>query len=474
MRNRLAPRAVAFALSATVAAGPLGARAAAAQGALPPDLRAAIDAAIPPILARTGAPSASVAVVRDGHIAYVQAYGLADVEAQRTATPSMRYAIGSITKQFTATAILLLAEQGKLSLDDRVARFLPDLTRAADVTVRQLLSMTSGYQDYWPQDYVMPEMLRPVTPRNILDRWAKKPLDFEPGANRQYSNTNYVIAGLVAEIAAGMPLGEYLRQRIFEPLRMTSVADVDQGPLAAPDPTGYMRYALGPVRAAPKEAKGWLFAAGGLAMTAEDLARWDVSMMNRSIMKAASYKQMQTETLLANGAGTNYGLGVNVAVSDGRRVISHGGEVSGFTAINQVYPDDRAAIVVLTNIDAASTSSLIASKMADLLFAPAGSGAAAGLAQARRVFEGLQKGTIDRALFTANANAYFSDQALADFAASLGPLGAPQEFTASEQGQRGGMALRRYRIKFPDRTLRLTTFVTPDGKLEEFQVAAAE
>ena len=112
------------------------------------------------------------------------------------ATTEMRYSIGSISKQFTAAAILLLAEDRKLSLDDKVAQWLPGLTRANDVTMRQVLSMTSGYQDFWPQDYVMPPMMLPTTAQQIMNGWAKIPLDFEPGTKWQYSNTNYVIAGV--------------------------------------------------------------------------------------------------------------------------------------------------------------------------------------------------------------------------------------------------------------------------------------
>src|SRR5881275_1342475 len=148
-----------------------------AQDTLP----ANVDKAVADLLAKTGAPSASVAVVRDGKLAYVHAYGLARLEPKTPATPQMRYSIGSISKQFTAAAILMLAEDGKLSLDDKVVRWLPELTRAKDVSIRQLLSMTSGYQDFWPQDYVMPGMLEPVDAQAILNTWAKIPLDFDPG-----------------------------------------------------------------------------------------------------------------------------------------------------------------------------------------------------------------------------------------------------------------------------------------------------
>jgi CubicO group peptidase (beta-lactamase class C family) len=435
------------------------------------DLAHDIDKAVAEALAKSGAPSASVAVVKDGKIAYVHAYGMARLEPPMPATSEMRYSIGSVSKQFTATAMLMLAEEGKLSLDDRVIRWLPELTRAKDVTIRQLLSMASGYQDYWPQDYVMPMMLEPVTAATIARTWAEKPLDFEPGTKWQYSNTNYVIAGMIVERVAGMPLLEFLQKRVFGPLHMTSVSDIDAAPLGDADPSRYMRYALGPPRLAPKEGKGWLFAAGELAMTARDLALWDIGMLEQTLLQPASYRAMQTEMQLANGVGTRYGLGVSVNIVDGRRVISHGGEVSGFTAENDVFVDDRAAVVVFVNLDASPAVGQIASKITSLLFAATDTSTTA---VARKIFEGLQKGQIDRALFTSNANAYFTETALKDFAVSLQPLGVPQEFVQAALGLRGGMTLRRYRVKFPQKTLRITTFWMPDGKLEQFQVAAAE
>jgi D-alanyl-D-alanine carboxypeptidase len=445
-----------------------------AQETLSAETRASIDKAVTDLLAKSGAPSASVAVVKDGKVAYVHAYGNATIDPPRPATPQMRYSIGSISKQFTAAAVLLLAEEGRLSLDDKVVRWLPDLTRAGDVTIRQLLSMTSGYQDFWPQDYVMPMMLQPVEAQQILNGWAKKPLDFEPGAKWQYSNTNYVVAGVIVEKVAGMPVLEFLRKRIFTRLQMTTVADSDQAPLGAGDASRYLRYALGPLRPAPKEGRGWMFAAGELAMTARDLALWDVSMIDLSVLKPESYRAMTTEVPLTNGVGSRYGLGVSVGTVDGRRLISHGGEVSGFTARNDVYPDQRAAVAVLTNLDATSASEQIATKIGSILFATQDPGTQAALDQVKAIFAGLQQGKIDRSLFTSNANAYFSDQAVADFASSLAPLGTPAEFTQSAQSLRGGMTLRRYRVVFPKKTLRLWTFTMPDGKLEQLQIAAAE
>jgi D-alanyl-D-alanine carboxypeptidase len=443
-----------------------------AQERLSPEISEKIDKLATEVLARTGVPSASVAVVKAGQIVYVKAYGDARLEPRTPATPEMRYSIGSISKQFTAAAILLLQEQGKLSLDDKVAKFLPNLTRAKEVTIRQLLSHTSGYQDYWPQDYVMPMMLQPVTAQKIMDMWARKPLDFEPGTKWQYSNTNYVIAGVIIEKASGKPLLQLLSERVFTPLGMKSVANTDQEKLGETDPIGYLRYALGPLRPAPKEGKGWLFAAGELAMPAHDLAAWDISIIDQRLLKPSSYRELETEVLLKNGLSTHYGLGVAVNNEAGTRALSHGGEVSGFTAENIVFPEKRVAIVVLTNQDAAGAAGAIAHGIAPFLLASDDPAMPQKLEQAKKIFAGLQQGTIDRSLFTDNANAYFSEQALQDFATGLRPLGTPQEFVQVNQGLRGGMIARSYRIRFANgKTLRAWTYEMPDGKLEQYQIA---
>ncbi len=442
--------------------------AAAAQTTLPAELTAKIDAAVTDALKSTGAPSASIAVVKDGQLAYAHAYGLARVETKTAATAAMRYSIGSVSKQFAASAILLLAEEGKLSLDDKVEKFVPGLTRGGDVTLRQLLSMTSGYQDYWPQDYVMPGMLKPVTPDEIVGRWARIPLDFEPGTQWQYSNTNYVIIGMVVQKVSGQPLFDFLQQRIFTKLGMTTIQNIDEAALGPSDAARYTRVATAPVRPAPKEGRGWIFAAGELAMTASDLAKWDISLIQQSVLKPESYRALETETLLANGAGTSYGLGVSVRMAGGHRLIVHTGEVSGFTAYNGVYPDDKIAVVVLVNLDASGASGIAATKIAQLLLAPPSE--QAPLAQAKQILAGLQKGTIDRSLLTDNASFYFSPQALKDFQSSLGPLGEPTSLTQEGQSLRGGMTFRSFRAVYSKETVRVTTFTMPDGKLEQFLV----
>src|SRR5262249_12247442 len=156
----------------------------------------------------------------------------------------------------------LLAERHKLSLDDKLSRFLPKLARAKDISLRQLLTHTSGYQDYYAPDYLPPYMQVDTTPQAILAHWAMQPLDFEPGTRYQYSNTGYVVLGQVGEQVSGQPLLAFLRQQVFDKLGMKSPVDVAAGDWSVGDPLGHTQYALGPVREAKPEGRGWMEAAG--------------------------------------------------------------------------------------------------------------------------------------------------------------------------------------------------------------------
>ena len=230
----------------------------------------AVDAAVSRILKASEVPSASIAIVTDGKIDYAQAYGDQRLNGS-LATTSARYPVASISKQFTAAAILLLVEDGKMSLDDKVAKYFPTLSGANTVTIRELLSHTSGYRDYWPQDFQFEAMTRPTTPEAIMDRWAKAPLDYAPGSKWQYSNTGYVVAGRIFERVAKEPLQSFEQRRLFKPLGMNVVLATTG--LSQADARGTTRYALGPVRPGPNESDGWVFAAGDLAMTPSDLAK---------------------------------------------------------------------------------------------------------------------------------------------------------------------------------------------------------
>lgn len=442
--------------------------------ALSAEERANIDNIARKVLETTGVPSASLVVVKEGKPVYVQAYGDARLDPKLPATTQMAYSIGSISKQFTAAAVMLLEQEGKLSLDDKVGKWLPDLTRANEITVRQVLSMTSGYQDYAPQDYMIPEWEKPISAQQILDRWARIPLDFEPGTKWQYSNTNYVVAGLIVEKISGQPLFPFIRERILTPLGMTNALDTNAKKLPENDPQGYFRYALGPLRPAPHEGPGWMFAAGELAMTPSDLAKWDISLMNESLLKSSSYLAMETEIVLKNGVGTQYALGMRVTSARGHRMLEHSGEVSGFVAENIVLPDDKFAVAVLTNQDAIGAASQIARQVLTGFLDSANIGDPKQDALVRKVFDDLRAGKIDHALFTDNANSYFTEQALKDYSASLTALGEIESFKQTSNSLRGGMTHMSYEVKFPQKTVGINIYQMPNGKFEQFLVAAQE
>ena len=442
---------------------------------LPADVVTKVETAIAGVMNKTSVPSASIGIVKDGQIAYVRAFGKARLSPPVDASPDMHYAIGSISKQFTVAAAMVLVQERKLSIDDPVSNWFPELTRAHEVTLRNLMSHTSGYEDYAPQDYTIPAWTKPTTARTIVHEWATKPLDFEPGTQYQYSNTNFNIVGLIVEKVSGQPFWSFLKSRVLDPvgLRRTIDLDTQRDQL---EPTGYFRHALGPLRPALSEAPGWYFADGEMAMPVSDLLTWDVSVMNESLLQHSSYVAMETPTKLKNGRDISYGLGFTVGEQNGHRVVSHTGEVGGFVAANVVVPDQKFAVAVLTNQEASPAASAIGRAiMAAVLPAPASEASddtAVVEALARRVLSGLQKGSIDRSLFTANANFYFDEQALHDYASSLGPLGEIKMLRQTSTSLRGGMRYRAFAAEFSDGTrVTLSTYWTPAGSIEQFLVA---
>jgi CubicO group peptidase (beta-lactamase class C family) len=216
-----------------------------------------------------------------------------------------------------------------------------------------------------------------------------------------------------------------------------------------------------------------MFAAGELAMPASDLALWNISLMDRTLLAPASYDAMFTEVKLKDGKGTGYGLGVFVGTQNGHRSISHSGEVSGFVSQNVVFPDDKVAVTVLTNQDASSAAGALGRKIAPLVLGgTSGASAEAAAAEKRAldIFTGLQDGRLDRTQLTEFCDAYFTREAVQDFASSLKPLGTPTSFKQMTEDKRGGMTFRAFNVSFPQRQVRVTVYEMPDGKLEQYLV----
>jgi D-alanyl-D-alanine carboxypeptidase len=483
-----------------------------------PDLaasqKARIDKIVTDALAKSQAPSASIAIVVNGKIAYLKAYGDAQLTPDLKATPAMRYAIGSVSKQFTAAAILLLAEDSRLSLDEPISRWYPKVTSADHITLRQLLSHTSGIADFWPQDYVMTPMTRNADPDTVIAEWGVKPLGFPPGQRYEYSNTGYMIAGRIVEKVSGMSLEAFLRQHIWKPLGMTSVVNYDAGGLKpGKDPVGYDRAALGPSRPALHEGSGWGLGAFQWAMTAQDLAKWEISLTKKRLLEAASYDEFFTPARLKNGEESGYSdtagnwffysLGLDVQRSyltclkgpTQRRgaSIGHSGEVSGFVSAETVFPDRRAGVVVLTNAQSQSPAGDIAAQLEPIIggilpvdescqpfkfpYRPPPPSAGPPppdpdrdlTAHVRALFIQLQKGEPDRSLMTRNLSDYFTPEVVKDYADTLGRLGPPNYFSSFEEGERGGMAYRLYMASYLSAGfVTFSVYATPDGKLEQF------
>ena len=444
----------------------------AAAQQLTADQASQVDQLVTKTLSDTGVPSAEIAVVRDGKLVLSKAYGKANEGLPARA--DLPYQIASNSKQFTAMALLLLEDEGKLSLDDHVSKFVPGITDGDKITIRELLSHTSGLQDFWPQDYLFKTMTEPTTPQGIVDKWAKKPLDYAPGTRWQYSNTGYVVAGMIAEKVSGEPLLAFLNRKIFAPLDMHPL---DQDETNTPAfPAGYHRYALGPVRIAQPPARGWLYAAGELSMTAADLAKWDIARMNRSLIPTEDWAEQETPVLRGDGRTNGYGLGVTNHYERQRHIIDHGGEAVGFLTQNTVYPDTKDAIIVFTNADFSEASGNLTEGIEKIVLdspETALTGETVRLDDVRAVYSALASGAVDRAKFTDDLNYYFDATTLGDYHSSLSSLGTPTIESLGPPRLRGGFVNRNFRLHYSGgKDLILVTYAEPgaSGRWEQFIV----
>jgi hypothetical protein len=245
--------------------------------------------------------------------------------------------------------------------------------------------------------------------------------------------------------------------------------DNDAKRIVAPDAEGYVRNALGPVRPVTPEGSGWMYGAGELAMPARDVAKWDMSILDKSLLTPAAYAQEVKTIVLNDGRDSGYAMGLFVSKPGGRTLYEHSGEIAGFVSENRIYPDENTAIVVLTNIEANGAARMIADRIADIVLPPDPIDA-----HVKALFFSLQKGQLDRSGLAPNLDDFFTPQTVSDFATSLGPLGKPYLFQRRSEEDRGGMTFRAYRVAFDARTVNLTVYVMPDGRLEQFLVSAAD
>ncbi len=293
--------------------------------------------------------SYSVGVMKDGRLILARGYGFADLENDVPATAETVYRLGSITKQFTALAILQLAEQGKLSVDDELTKFLPDYPLAGHkVTVHQLLNHTSGIRSYTSQKDFMKRARLDFSHDELLAMFKNEPFDFDPGTKWLYNNSGYYLLGMIVEKASGQSYEKYLDEHIFRPVGMSATRYGHLRPLIRHRAMGYKPSIGGLINDDPlsMDAPG---AAGALVSTVLDLLKWHQALEAGELLSSASYEALYRETTLADGKTQPYGYGWGLGQLGSHRKFSHGGGINGFSTMIARYPDDRLCIIVLAN-----------------------------------------------------------------------------------------------------------------------------
>lgn len=321
--------------------------AAAAPAAIDGQTAKRIDADVQTVLQRTGTPGATVLIAEHGHIVYRRAYGLRDRNRHLPATVDSYYEIGSITKQFTAAAILQLQEAGKLHLDDKLSTYLPNAPHAGEVTLRQLLSHTSGMPEYLDAMDAANAIDKPASFDKLISYIAGKPLDFPPGSRWSYSNTGYILAGRVIEVVSHESYRHYVDAHLLEPAGMMhtfTVAKEDRLPNMV---IGYDRE-NGQIKPARTIAASVGWAAGFLVSTVDDLEKWNVALRSGKIVTPADYALMSTSVKTARG-DAGYGLGLFVDTIDDQPRVGHTGGSLGFTTANEYFPRQDTQIIAFTN-----------------------------------------------------------------------------------------------------------------------------
>jgi CubicO group peptidase (beta-lactamase class C family) len=296
----------------------------------------------------------SVAEVKNGRTILAKGYGFADLENDVPATAETVYRIGSITKQFTSAAIMRLVEQGKLSLDDTLQKFLPNFpTQGNRVTVRHLLNHTSGIKSYTSLGPRWARVIRlDLAPDSVVALFANEPFDFKPGDAWAYDNSGYFLLGMIIEKVSGKPYGQYVKDELFTPLGLESTIYCDQAPLIKHRAQGYAPQPGGGFINAEPLSMTQPYAAGSLCSTVTDLAAWTLALSSGKVVSPASYKMMTTPLTLNDGKPLTYGFGLGIGTLGGHRQVSHNGGINGFISELHHYPDDSLVTVVLTNTGA--------------------------------------------------------------------------------------------------------------------------
>ena len=327
-----------------------------AQSSGPDSISARVDQAVLAELRRQKIPGISLGVVRDGRIVKAKGYGVANVELAVPVTPRSVFQTGSVGKQFTAAAVMMLVEEGRVGLDDSIPKYFPEAPPSwKAVTVRQLLTHTSGIADYGGEESTMGkgviDFRRDYTEDELIRTFAPMPPEFAPGEKFSYSNTGYVLLGVLIHRVTGKFYGDFLQERIFRPLGMTATRIISEADIIPDRSSGY-RLVNGQLK-----NQEWVSSSinttadGALYTNVLDLAKWDAALYTERLLKRASFDQMWSPVKLNSGETYPYGFGWRITSVNGHRLLGHGGAWQGFTMSISRYVDDRVTIVVFTNLD---------------------------------------------------------------------------------------------------------------------------
>jgi CubicO group peptidase (beta-lactamase class C family) len=431
-----------------------------------------LDAYVKAEMLRNHIPGLSLAVVRDGQLVLAKGYGWANAELSVPARPDTVYQLASVTKQFTATAIMILVEEGKISLEDKITKFLPDLPAAwSEVTVRQLLTHTSGIKSYTSLRDFTRTLRKDYTHAEIIKLVSELPPDFPPGERWRYNNTGYFLLGMIIERVSGKPYGEFLSDRIFKPLQMTSTRVNDLTEVIPNRAAGYA-WRGNRLRQGEYTSPTQPYAAGALVSTVVDLAKWDAALYTEKLVKQATLRRMWMPARLNDGKPTGYGFGWGVEDYRGHRLIGHGGGIPGFSTQISRFVDDRVTVVVLCNLEGGSSDALakgVAARYIPGLQANAPKAIEDSdpktTAKLKEVLLRAASGKIDPGSFAPQARAPMFLARAPETRDYLRLLGRLSSFDPLERSETSSRRTLRYRATFGETPLLATFMLTEEGKI---------
>jgi CubicO group peptidase (beta-lactamase class C family) len=433
----------------------------------------ALDAFVSAVVRDQHAIGVTVGVMQNGTVIFAKGYGLANTKTQTVVTPATLFAVGSVTKQFTCSVALQLEQEHKLSFDDRVAKYAPSLTRAKDITIRDLGNHVSGYRDYYPLDFVDRPMAKPLPSGEIVKAFASRPLDFEPGSRYSYSNTGYLLLGEIIEKTGGEPMAAALERRIFKPLALTHTRyEPKRGETGLAE--GYTPLGLGAAEPSIPEGEGWIGAAGGIWSTPTDLLAWDLALMEGRVLSPASWKTMTTPRPLTDGRSSGYGCGQSIRDRGPTLYLEHSGGVSGFNARNVFIPASKSGFAAMANADWSggvlnTIQSAVLAKLMPAADAPTIAGKPAKEA-ALDLLTQIRANNVDRSQLGEEFNAFLAPERLAAISKSLVEAGEVSQAEAGSISERGGMEVSTLRVMIGSTPAQTLMYRTPDGKVQEFLV----